>query len=132
MMAAIDYMHRGWLVPDSTVWDLVRERNGCLHCRGGFILDGFPRTLTQQHMETEKLSLHAVVNYAPLIDEIISRLSGRRTCKQCKAVFHVTGHPPNGEGVCDHCGGALFQREDDRARTPLRSGWRPTNTTSCI
>lgn len=119
MLAALAHMRRGELVPDTTVWEMVRERTGCLHCRGGFILDGFPRTLSQaealkQHMESEKLALNAVVNYELPLAEIVSRLSGRRTCKQCKAVFHVTGQPPKTEGVCDHCGGALFQREDDR------------------
>lgn len=118
MMTALGHMRRGELVPDSTVWDMVRERSGCLHCGGGFILDGFPRTLSQaealkQHMDGEKLPLHAVVDYELPLDEIVSRLSGRRTCKQCKAVFHVTGQPPKAEGVCDHCG-PLFQREDDR------------------
>jgi len=108
MTAALGHMRRGELVPDTTVWEMVRERTGCLHCGGGFILDGFPRTLSQaealkQHMENEKLSLHAVVNYELPLDEIVSRLSGRRTCKQCKAVFHVTGQPPKTEGVCDHC-----------------------------
>ena len=119
MTTALQHMRRGELVPDSTVWDLVRERTGCLHCGGGFILDGFPRTLSQaeslkQHMENEQITLHAVVNYELPLDEIVSRLSGRRTCRQCKAVFHVTGQPPKAEGICDHCGGALFQREDDR------------------
>jgi len=119
MTAALAHMRRGELVPDTTVWEMVRERTGCLHCGGGFILDGFPRTLSQaealkQHMENEKLALHAVVNYELPLDEIVSRLSGRRTCKQCKAVFHITGQPPKKEGVCDHCGGPLFQREDDR------------------
>ena len=115
----MQYMRRGDLVPDSIVWEMVRERSGCLRCRGGFILDGFPRTLSQaealkQHMESERLSLNAVVNYELPLDEIVSRLSGRRTCKQCKAVFHVTGQPPRAQGVCDHCGGRLYQREDDR------------------
>ena len=119
MKAAMQHMRRGELVPDSIVWEMVRERSGCLRCRGGFILDGFPRTLSQaealkQHMEGERLSLNAVVNYELPLDEIISRLSGRRTCEQCKAVFHVTGQPPRAEGVCDHCGGVLYQREDDR------------------
>ena len=119
MTTALGHMRRGELVPDSTVWDMVRERSGCLHCGGGFILDGFPRTLSQaealkRHMESEKLALHAVVDYELPLDEIVSRLSGRRTCKQCKAVFHITGQPPKAEGVCDHCGGPLFQREDDR------------------
>jgi adenylate kinase len=119
MAAALQLMRRGELVPDSAVWEMVQERSGCLRCRGGFILDGFPRTIGQatslkQHMERENLSLHAVVNYELPLNEIVSRLSGRRTCRQCKAVFHVTTQPPKAEGVCDHCGGALYQREDDR------------------
>ncbi len=117
--AAIEYMRRGELVPDSTVWEMVRERSQCLRCRGGFILDGFPRTMIQaqalkQHMASEGLSLNAVVNYELPLSEIVARLSGRRTCRQCKAVFHITAQPPRTEGVCDHCGDALYQREDDR------------------
>ena len=119
MKAALLHMRRGELVPDSTVWDMVHERSGCLHCGGGFILDGFPRTLSQaeslkQLMEDEKIALHAVVNYELPLSEIVARLSGRRTCRKCKAIFHVTGQPPKMEGVCDHCGGELFQRDDDR------------------
>ena len=119
MAAALGYMRRGELVPDVTVWEMVRERSGCLHCQGGFILDGFPRTLTQaeslqQLMEDEKLDLDAVVNYELPIGEIVDRLSGRRTCGQCKAVYHVTQQPSKLEGICDRCGGELFQREDDR------------------
>lgn len=119
MAAALGYMRRGELVPDETVWEMVRERSGCLHCQGGFILDGFPRTLTQaeslqQLMEDEKLGLDAVVNYELPIGEIVDRLSGRRTCEQCKAVYHVTQQPSRLEGICDRCGGRLFQREDDR------------------
>jgi len=119
MAAALGYMRRGELVPDETVWEMVRERSGCLHCQGGFILDGFPRTLTQaeslqQLMEDEKLDLDAVVNYELPIGEIVDRLSGRRTCEQCKAVYHVTQQPSRLEGICDRCGGRLFQREDDR------------------
>jgi adenylate kinase len=119
MVTALEYMRRGALVPDSTVWEMVRERSGCLRCRGGFILDGFPRTLGQAEslkglMENEKLSLTAVVNYELPLDEIVTRLSGRRTCEKCKAVFHVTRQPSKTEGVCDRCGGRLYQREDDR------------------
>lgn len=119
MLEALEHMRRGELVPDSVVWKMVHERSGCLHCRGGFILDGFPRTLSQaealkEHMETENLALHAVVDYELPLQEIVKRLSGRRTCGECKAVFHVTGQPPAQEGVCDHCGGELFQREDDQ------------------
>ncbi|HKN16739.1 MAG TPA: nucleoside monophosphate kinase [Candidatus Sulfotelmatobacter sp.] len=119
MKAALEYMRRGDLVPDSTVWEMVRERGDCiLHC-GGFILDGFPRTLGQaeslkQLMEQEKLSLSAVLNYELPVNEIVERLSGRRTCEQCKSVFHATERPPKVANVCDRCGSRLFQREDDR------------------
>ena len=119
MRAALEYMRRGDLVPDSTVWDMMRERSTCLHCGGGFILDGFPRTLNQAHslnelMENEGLELTAVVNYELPVVEIIARLSGRQTCAQCKSVFHATERPSRATGICDRCGDKLFQREDDR------------------
>jgi adenylate kinase len=119
MKQAQEFMRRGSLVPDLTVWQMVRERDACLNCGGGFILDGFPRTLAQaealkEYMEGEKLALSAVVNYELPTEEIVNRLSGRRTCEQCRATFHLTGHPPKVEGVCDNCGGKLYQREDDR------------------
>lgn len=119
MTTALDYMRRGALVPDSTVWEMVRERRACLRCRGGFILDGFPRTLTQaeslqQFMENERLALDAVVNYELPLGEIVERLSGRRTCESCKAVYHLSRQPSEIAGICDRCGGPLRQREDDR------------------
>lgn len=122
MKVALEYMRRGDLVPDSTVWDLVRERSGCLHCGGGFILDGFPRTIQQaeslkQLMSNEGLTLTAVINYELPLSEIVARLSGRRTCEKCKAVFHVTERPSKVEGKCDRCDGKLFQREDDRTES---------------
>jgi adenylate kinase len=119
MKTAMEFMRRGELVPDATVWEMVRERSSCLHCRGGFILDGFPRTLAQaealkQLMDNEGLPLTAVVNYELPTSEVVSRLSGRRTCEQCRTVFHVIDRPPKNEGCCDRCGGKLMQREDDR------------------
>lgn len=119
MQQALEYMRRGALVPDATVWEMIRERRSCLRCRGGFILDGFPRTLAQAEslkrlLEQEELALNAVVNYALPLGEIVERLSGRRTCEQCKAVFHVTRQPSRSAGVCDRCAGRLYQREDDR------------------
>jgi adenylate kinase len=119
MREALGYMRRGALVPDSTVWEMVRERAGCLRCGGGFILDGFPRTLGQaeslkQLLDSERLALTAVVNYELPTSEIVARIGGRRTCEECKAVFHVTERPPKVSDRCDHCDGKLFQREDDR------------------
>ncbi len=119
MKEALGYMRRGALVPDSTVWEMVRERAGCLRCGGGFILDGFPRTLAQaeslmQLLDSEKLALTAVVNYELPTSEIVARIGGRRTCEECKAVFHLTERPPKVADRCDHCDGKLFQREDDR------------------
>ena len=119
MNQALAYMKRGELVPDSTVLNLVRERMRCLNCKGGFLLDGFPRTLTQAAELNELLGensmrLDAVLNYTLPIPTIVERLSGRRTCANCKAVFHVSALPPKVTDICDHCGGALVQREDDR------------------
>ena len=118
MAAALDYVRQGKLVPDQTVWEMVRERIGCLRCLGGFVLDGFPRTLAQadslrQLLQKERLQLDGVVYYVLPVSEIIQRLSGRRTCEVCKAVFHLTHQPSKQDGVCDHCGGGLYQREDD-------------------
>jgi adenylate kinase len=119
MQSALEYMRRGELVPDSTVWEMVRERAACLRCRGGFVLDGFPRTLAQaeslkQLMEDESIPLTAVVNYELPLPEIVQRLSGRRTCEKCRAVFHITQQPSKAGGLCDRCGSRLLQREDDR------------------
>lgn len=119
MKVALEYMQRGDLVPDSIVWEMVLERGNCLHCGTGFLLDGFPRTLHQAEslrrlMEYQNLPLHAVVNYELPIADIVHRLSGRRTCKNCKMVYHLTERPPKNPGACDHCDGELLQREDDR------------------
>lgn len=119
MKAALHFMRRGDLVPDSIVWEMVLERSGCLLCGGGFLLDGFPRTLSQAEslkhlMENHCLELTAVVNYRLPLNEIVARLSGRRTCQGCRAVYHVTERPPKLADICDRCGGKLFQREDDR------------------
>jgi len=119
MKAALNYMLRGDLVPDSIVWEMLLERSGCLRCGGGFMLDGFPRTINQAEslkhlMENQGLTPHAVINYELPTSEILRRLGGRRTCKSCKAVFHATEHPPKTIDVCDHCGAPLVQRDDDR------------------
>lgn len=119
LTAALEYMRRGDLVPDSTVLALVAERVECLRCKGGFLLDGFPRTVAQAEaleklLADEKLKLDAVLSYELPLEKVVARLSGRRTCPGCKAVFHIEARPPKVAGVCDHCGGKLYQREDDR------------------
>ena len=119
MKDALACMRRGELVPDAVVWEIVSERARCLKCAGGFILDGFPRTLGQAialHSLTQDqgLPLHAVLNYTLPLNDIVARLAGRRTCEGCKAVYHLTDRPSKTEGRCDRCNGKLFQREDDR------------------
>ena len=116
-MTALDFMRKGALVPDSTVWDMVRERSDCLRCRGGFILDGFPRTLAQAEslqglMQSEGLDAWRSRQLRPSASRNRRTLSGRRTCSQCKAVYHVSRQPSRISGVCS---GTLIQREDDRA-----------------
>lgn len=122
LAAALESMRRGALISDSVVSDVVRERIDCIRCPGGFILDGFPRTLGQANLlkkliEEEDLALDAVINYELSQDEIVARLSGRRTCQRCKAIFHLLTKPPRLDGICDQCGGKLFQRDDDRSES---------------
>ncbi len=116
---ALDAMRKGELVTDETVLAIVRERTACLRCGGGFLLDGFPRTVAQAEALTgilaqQNIQLDAVLSYDLPLETIVARLSGRRTCEKCKAVYHVQTKPPKVEGVCDACGGTLIQREDDR------------------
>ena len=116
---ALEFMRRGDLVPDGTVLDMVGERVRCLRCCGGFLLDGFPRTVAQAKslekiLDRENIPLMAVLDYELPLEEIIDRIGGRRTCSSCKAVYHVKALPPRVAGVCDKCGGKLIQREDDR------------------
>ncbi len=118
MGIAIDRMKRGELVSDETVIQIVRERLGCLACRGGFLLDGFPRTVPQAAvldvlLRHQNVQIDAVVSYDLPEADLIARIGGRRTCPVCKAVFHTQLRPPRQEGICDTCGTGLVQREDD-------------------
>ncbi len=120
--AAVDFMHRGALVPDQVILDLVGERGRCLRCCGGFVLDGFPRTVAQAealeaYMAREGVALDYVFNYQLPLHEIVERLSGRRVCPGCKAVYHVVHQPPRREGLCDKCGRTLVIRDDDQPET---------------
>jgi adenylate kinase len=116
--SALGFMTRGELVPDETVLALVCERVGCLRCIGGFLLDGFPRTVAQAEalerlLKAEDLPLTAVIDYELPIDKIVERLAGRRVCSSCKGVFHMADQLSSPE-TCSQCGGKLYQREDDR------------------
>jgi adenylate kinase len=116
------YMDTGQLVPDKITIDMVRDRLGEPDAADGFLLDGFPRTVPQA-VALDKLvadlgaGLDLVLELVVDDDEVIRRLSGRRTCRGCGKVWHVEFDPTLREGVCDRCGGRLFQREDDRAET---------------
>ena len=120
LRAAQTYMVRGDLVPDEVVLSLLRERTLCLHCHGGFVLDGFPRTLSQAQaldrlLTDEGLKLDAVIALEVDRGELVSRLSGRRVCSRCGAIFHIHTRVPRMAGVCERCGGPVLQRADDRA-----------------
>lgn len=119
---ASEYLHQGTLVPDSLVVDLVAERLREKDCEKGFILDGFPRTLSQaqsleQILTKMGLALGYVLSVQVPHEVIVERLAGRRTCKGCGALYHLTFDPPKTQGVCDRCGGEIYQRDDDRAET---------------
>lgn len=116
--AALEFMAKGELVPDDVVIALVQQRITKPDCADGYMLDGFPRTDYQavilecllNDMERE---FDGALNFVVPEDELIRRLSGRRTCTNCKATFHVVAAPPKVADVCDHCGTALIQRPDD-------------------
>jgi adenylate kinase len=108
------YMDSGQLVPDSLVIGIVRESLVKPACGAGFILDGFPRTVSQAEAMEAFTELDRVVSISVDAESLVTRLCGRRTCKSCGAIYHVVNSPPSAEGVCDSCGGALYQRSDDQ------------------
>ena len=116
------YMDKGELVPDSIVFGLVHARLKKEDCRKGYIIDGFPRNEAQAVSLDKMLSMLAApvtlaVNIDVDKDELVKRMAGRRICKSCSQVFNLHFLPPKQEGVCDKCGGGLFQRDDDREAT---------------
>lgn len=108
------FMDGGQLVPDELVIGIVRERLSAADCAKGYILDGFPRTVEQAEALDAFAPLDRVVEIEVDPEDVVERLSGRRTCKACGAIYHVVHTPPAVEGVCDACGGALYQRSDDQ------------------
>lgn len=115
---AASYINEGHLVPDEVTIGLVKERLSQKDCEAGFLLDGFPRTLPQAEALNEiakeiSRPIEAVINLDCDNNELIRRISGRRVCKNCGAPYHIETMKPKVEGVCDLCGGPLYQRKDD-------------------
>ena len=112
------YMSRGELVPDSLIMGIMGERLLEDDCKSGFLLDGFPRTIPQaealkQLLAKLNIELDGVVNLNVPRETILDRLTTRRTCEDCSAIYNVKSNPPKVEGVCDKCGGKVVQREDE-------------------
>jgi len=119
---AKSYMDRGELVPDSVVLGMVKERLSQDDCKKGFILDGFPRNVAQAEALDKMLAemnmpLDLALNLDVPFDDLMKRLTGRRTCKSCGQMYNVYYSPSKIEGKCDKCGGELFQRDDDKEET---------------
>jgi adenylate kinase len=117
-MKAKGFMDQGQLVPDDVVIGIIDQRLRASDCGSGFILDGFPRTIPQAEALASILpnlgkSIEHVINIEVDPEELVARLTGRRTCRDCGAMFHVVFQRPRQEGICDRCGRALYQREDD-------------------
>jgi adenylate kinase len=118
-LQAKGYMDEGKLVPDALIVEMMKHRLGAGDCATGFILDGFPRTVSQAEALEKMLGelgmdLDAVVLFEVSDAVVIERLSGRRGCRQCGAIYHVRFNPSSRGECCQVCGGELFQREDDR------------------
>ncbi len=121
-LQARKYMDAGDLVPDEITVEMVRGRLAEEDAADGFLLDGFPRTLPQAEVLDSMLAemdnkLDVVLELVVDDDEVVRRLSGRRTCRGCGHVWHLDFDPPARAGICDRCGGELFQRDDDKAET---------------
>jgi adenylate kinase len=121
-MKAKGFMDKGQLVPDEIVIGIIEKRLKAKDCDPGFILDGFPRTIPQAEALQSILTkigkkIDHVINIEVDSEELVRRLTGRRTCKNCGAMFHLFFQPPKKDGSCDRCGGALYQRADDKEET---------------
>jgi len=118
-LLAKSYMDKGELVPDSVTNDMVADRLTKDDTKNGFLLDGYPRNLDQAKyidgvLKERGIPLQFVLEFQLDNSEIVKRLSGRRVCKSCGAIFHIIFEKPKTEGICDKCGGELYQRDDDK------------------
>lgn len=120
-LQAKSYMDAGKLVPDEVIIGIVAERLAQPDCASGFILDGVPRTIGQaEALDAAGVTFDHVLSIEISDEEIEERMEGRRVCQSCGAPYHVKAKPPKREGVCDSCGGALIQRDDDKPETVRR------------
>ena len=114
------YVEAGKLVPDEVIIGIIEERLAQPDCANGYILDGVPRTIPQaEAMEAKGIDIDWALSIEVEDRVIVERMSGRRTCKNCSATFHVVSNPPKQEGICDFCGGELGIRKDDAPETVL-------------
>ena len=119
---AKEYMDKGQLVPDEVVVGMVKDRLSQSDCANGFLLDGFPRTVAQADslskiLDQLGIKFDGVINIEVPRERLMARLTGRRVCKGCGASYHVIFNAPKKEGVCNTCGGELYQRSDDNEAT---------------
>ena len=111
---AKSFMDKGLLVPDEVTTEMLEERLKKNDTKKGFLLDGFPRTIAQAESFGKISKIGIVLNFSAPEEVIVQRISGRRTCRSCGATFHVRNIPPKKAGICDKCGGELYQREDEK------------------
>lgn len=121
---AKSYMNKGELVPDELVTDMISDRIGRQDAQGGFILDGYPRNISQAKdlvriVKDMGFEIDSAIYIETSREVIVKRLSGRWMCKKCNRIYHIVNMPPKKKGVCDDCAVRLYQREDDKEKTVL-------------
>ncbi len=113
-LSAKSFIEAGKLVPDEVVIGIIKDRLDADDCKTGFILDGFPRTIPQaEALEKMGVKIDVVLNIEVADEDIVKRMSGRRTCPKCGGTYHILFNPTKQEGICDNCGEALTIRKDD-------------------
>jgi len=132
---ANQYIQSGALVPDSLTIAMVTDRLEQADCQRGFLLDGFPRTVAQAEalaelLEKRQIRLNAVIELELSDESILARLTSRRVCATCGRTYNIDSYRPKQDGVCDACGGTLYQRDDDKPE-PSGSAWRIITARHC-